>query len=123
MALGKVDQWYINKHQDLARIAGLDDSYSTLLFGNDCCSPDTISFHYVEHLETRVLYNVRHALLENPDMTDNELKTGMLKEWPTEFKDLGGYSRGLPDEMSQEEWEPLLAVMRKISSRSTQMEC
>jgi hypothetical protein len=123
MALGKVDQWYINKHQDLARIAGFDESYSTLLFGADCCSKDTISFHYVEHLEARVLFNVRHALVKNPDMTDNDLKASMIKEWPAGLKDLGVYSRGLPDEKSQEEWEPLLAVVRKISSRSTQMEC
>lgn len=122
MVVGKVDQWYINKHQDLKRIAGFDENYETLLFGVDCCSEDTISFHYVENLEARALFNARHGLLENPDMTDHDLKAMMIRDWPTSKEELGFYSHRLPDEKGNE-WELLLTVMRKISFRSKQVEC
>jgi hypothetical protein len=121
---GKVDQWYINKHQDLNRIAGFDKSYETILSGVDCCADDTISFHYVEHLETRVLYHVRQAVLDNPRISDSDLKAKMMKEWPVDVKDLGGYSRGLPSESNEKDWSELLSVLRKISTKNTkQVEC
>lgn len=120
---GKVDKWYLNKHEDLNRMAGFDKSYETLLTGVDCCADDTISFHYVEYAETRALYRIRNALLDNPSLSDDELKTMMIKQWPSDVKELGGYSRGLPHEKQQEDWSELLAVLRKISSPNTQMEC
>jgi hypothetical protein len=100
-----------------------DESYSTLLAGVDCCSQDTVSFHYVEYMESRALFATREALLKNPHMTDHELKAIMMTEWPRDNKDIGGYSRGLPNESDEEGWKPLLQVMRKISSRHTQREC
>ena len=103
LVTGKVDQWY------------LDLSDKENLFGEDCCSNNTISFHYVEHLETRALFATRKALLENPDMKDEELKTLMIQEWPTKQEDIGGWSRGLPDAKS-DVWPNLLTVMRKVST-------
>jgi hypothetical protein len=100
-----------------------DESYNTLLSGVDCCAQDTISFHYVEHLESRALFATRESLLENPHLTDHELKGLMLAEWPRDVKGIGGYSRGLPKETDEASWKPLLKVMRKISSRQTQREC
>lgn len=100
-----------------------DESYNTLLSGVDCCAADTISFHYVEYRESRALFATREALLKNPHMTNHEIKALMLAEWPRDFKEIGGYSRGLPKESDTEAWAPLIEVLRKISSRQTQREC
>jgi hypothetical protein len=100
-----------------------DESYNTMLAGVDCCSQDTVSFHYVEFMESRALFATREALLKNPHMTDHELKAIMTTEWPRENNEIGGYSRGLPKESDEGGWKPLLQVMRKISSRHTQREC
>lgn len=102
---------------------GVDNSYNTLLSGVDCCAPDTISFHYVESIEARALVATREALLKNPHITDHDLKAIIMAKWPRGQKEVGGYSRGLPEESDQEGWGPLLQVMRKISSRNTQREC
>jgi len=102
---------------------GFSSSYNTLLSGADCCAQDTISFHYVEFMESRALFATREALLENPHLTDHELKSLMMAEWPRKTKDVGYYSRGLPNENEFEGWMPLLNVVRKMSSRYTQREC
>ena len=120
---GKVDEWYQNKHKGMDQLIDTDKSYNTLLQGQDCCAEDTISFHYVEHLESRALFATREALLENPHMTDHELKSLMIAEWPKTPKEVGGYSRGLPEETDEQRWKPLLHTMRKISNRYTQREC
>jgi hypothetical protein len=123
MVSGKVDEWYKNKHKDLDAMMDTDSSYSILLSGVDCCAEDTVSFHYVEGIESRALFSTREALLENPHMSDHELKNLMLAEWPRERKDIGGYSRGLPTETDHNDWKPLLHVMRKMSQRHTQRDC
>ena len=120
---GKVDEWYNRKHVNMGQFKDFDSSYETLPSGEDCCSKDSISFHYVEAAEARALFSTRSALLNNPHMTDHELKSYMLIVWPTTFSDLGGYSRGLPNNDRVQDWKELLAVMRKISSRDTQHEC
>jgi len=120
---GNVDQWYLNKHQDMDKLPGFSSSYNELLLGADCCAQDTISFHYVEFVESRAIFATREALLENPHLTDHELKSLMLAEWPRKANEVGGYSRGLPNENDIEGWGPLLKVARKISSRHTQREC
>jgi hypothetical protein len=120
---GKVDEWYNRKHAEMDLFEGFDSSYNMLLTGEDCCSKETVSFHYVEHTETRALFSTREALLENPHMSDYELKSLMLKEWPTTKAQLGGYSRGLPHKEQDQDWRELLAVIRKISTRTTQREC
>ena len=80
LVTGKVEQWY------------LDLSDKENLFGKDCCSNNTICFHCVEHLEMHALFVTRKAVLENPDMKDEELKTLMIQEWPTKQEDIGGWS-------------------------------
>lgn len=100
-----------------------DESYNTLLNGVDCCSADTISFHYVEYKESAALFATREAVLKNPHITDHDIRSLMLAEWPHDFKEIGGYSRGLPKETDTEGWETLIKVIRKLSSRSTQREC
>jgi len=100
-----------------------DETYDTLLSGVDCCSAETVSFHYVEYRESRALFATREALLENPHMTNHQIMSLMIAEWPREFKEIGGYSRGLPKEADSEGWTQLIEVVRKLSSRHTQREC
>lgn len=104
LVTGKVDEWYIrlSEHENL--------------FGDACCSDNTISFHYVEHQETLALFATRQAVLKKPDMSDNELKQTMMRLWPNKRGDVGGYSRVLPPADDQETWPILLRVMRKVST-------
>lgn len=122
-----VDGWYVKKHQldDLPEDvrSGFDSSYSTLLTGPDCCSSETVSFHYIEYSETRALFAVRNALLKKKHMSDQELKDLMIELWPTDRKDIGGYSRGLPREENKEAWSVLLQTIRKISARESLGDC
>jgi len=120
---GKVDEWYLNKHDGVSALAGFDKSYDKLLFNQDCCSKDTISFHYVEWKESLALFAVREALLTDPHMTNHELKSMMIKEWPRDPKEIGSYSQGLPDDKDEKGWFSLLSVTRKISTRATQRDC
>jgi len=102
---------------------GFSSSYNELLPGADCCAQDTVSFHYVEFMESKALFATREALLENPHLTDLELKRVMVDEWPRKADEVGGYSRKLPNEDDRDGWKSLLKTMRKISSRHTQREC
>jgi hypothetical protein len=127
MVSGDVDAWYINKHQfeaipsDLR--TGFDTSYSTLLVGTDCCAKDSISFHYVEAKECLGLYKVQQALLDRPQVSDAELQIMMEQNWPTDARDVGGYSRKLPQSINQVEWSKLLMTLRNISTKETQTDC
>jgi hypothetical protein len=118
-----VDQWYVNKHQNVDRSHGGFDAYGTLLAGPDCCSADTVSFHYVEYKESRALFAVRNALLRNRYMSDKDLMHLMLELWPSEHKEIGGYSRGLPGDRNKQAWSDLLKTIRKISTKETQRDC
>ena len=69
------------------------------------------------------LFATREALLKNPHLPDVELKGLMTAEWPRERKEIGAYSRGLPEEGDDEAWKKVLQTMRRISSRLTQREC
>jgi len=121
---GKLDQWFFNKHtEEMAAKIGADASYATLLTGEECCAKSTISFHYVETHEAKALFATRERLLANPLMSDKELKSLMLAEWPKDKKDVGFYSHQLPDHANHEEWKPLLKTMRRITMRETQREC
>jgi hypothetical protein len=123
MVTGKVDKWYLDKHDNMDKMMDTDESYNTLLSGSDCCAQSTVSFHYVEFLESRAMFATREALLENPHMTEKELKHLMMAEWPKTQKEVGGYSQGLPRDTDKDAWKPLLHTMRKISSRYTQRDC
>ncbi|GKY99420.1 hypothetical protein MPSEU_000896700 [Mayamaea pseudoterrestris] len=116
---GKVDEWYNRKHKGMSTFEGFDISYETLLPGEDCCSKDSISFHYVEQTETRALFSTREALLKNPYITDHELQSYMMVGWPKSFAELGGYSRGLPNNNREQDWEALLAVREKLDDGIT----
>jgi hypothetical protein len=128
MVTGEVDAWYINKHRmdeevpkDLLK--GFDASYATLLKGTDCCSRDSVSFHYVESKEGKALYLVQQALLDQPKMPDSELISLMEQYWPSEQADVGGYSRRLPKKSKTEDWSNLVKVIRHISTKDTQRDC
>lgn len=120
---GKVDPWYLNKHQDMGQVTGFDTSYEQVLSGEDCCSKTTVSFHYVEPIETIALFSVREYLLHNPQLTDPELKILLHAEWPKTPQDIGFYSHGLPKPNDIAGWQQLLTVLRKISTRGTQRDC
>ena len=100
-----------------------DKSYNTVLSGVGCCAPTTISFHYVEYMESRALFATREALLHDPTLSDHKLKALMIAEWPQKSHEIGGYSRRLPNEHDEEQWKSLLDVMRKISLQDTQHIC
>lgn len=123
LVTGAVDEWYKKKHQGMDKMMKTDESYNTLLNGADCCAADTISFHYVEYRESMALFATREAILENPHITDHDIKAMMLAEWPRERHEIGGYSRGLPTDNDTDGWKSLIQVVRKISSRNTQRDC
>ena len=117
---GQVDKWYLEKHKveslpDVLR-RGFDDSYSELPSGSNCCSSETISFHYVEEKECRALYAIQHYLLDNPTISDANLKRYISDRWPHQKKEIGFYSRGLPDDEAS--WKHLLHSLRKIFTRA-----
>lgn len=120
---GDVDEWYRKKHVDMDKIAQFDPSYNELLKGEDCCSSDTISFHYVEWRESKALFAIQEQLLQNPRLSDHELKFAMQKEWPSSNSEIGFYSKGLPSDSDKEGWQSLLSTIRKISTRNTQGDC
>lgn len=115
---GKVDQWYLDKHQKLDEVMGVDaEHHHAPLSGAACCTPDTISFHYVEAAENLALDETRKRLASKPDMTDEELRAVMLELWPKEKKAIGYYAHGLPPgEDITEVWKDLLEVVRKITT-------
>jgi hypothetical protein len=119
---GQADEWYLNKHQGLAELAGFDESYETLLSGINCCAMDTISFHYVEWKESKALFAIGGELLANPHLSNHELKSMLQKEWPSKDqpKEIGIYSQPLPSKDDVEAWHALLVMLRRISTRKTQ---
>ena len=142
--MGTVDDWYMKKHAnfvvDLGSVArntraaaaktetttikGFDESYSKLLTGEACCSAETISFHYVESLENRALFQIRKALLQNPSMEDEALKDLMIQQWPKDRSEVGFYSQVLPAKGKQPEaWKEIMAVLRKISRKELDLQC
>uniref|UniRef100_A0A7S4J8K6 Uncharacterized protein n=1 Tax=Odontella aurita TaxID=265563 RepID=A0A7S4J8K6_9STRA len=118
-AMGSVDEWYLKKHKGLDVIFGPDRHHHQHmpLKGVDCCSVDTVSFHYVEHAETKVFHAVRKKLKENQEMTDDELKSLMISTWPI-GRDTGAYAHDLPDASMTEEWNTIIGIFRRISGSS-----
>ena len=117
---GHVDEWYKNKHVDLDEY--IPGHHNELGFLNECCSAGTISFHYVEHSETTALTRVLHDVRENPTITDDDLGNLLTDIWPKGFRNLGGYSHGLPPEKS-EQWNSMLTIIRRISAGPMKGEC
>lgn len=116
---GNLDQWYINRHD----VKAFPPSYKELLSGEDCCSMDSISFHYIEAKEARAMYKTRQFLLRNPRIPELDLKYRMASLWPADHKEAGFYSAALPEENDHQNWRALLKVMRKISMKENQCYC
>eukprot|EP00581_Thalassiosira_minuscula_P018505 CAMPEP_0183730742 /NCGR_PEP_ID=MMETSP0737-20130205/33591_1 /TAXON_ID=385413 /ORGANISM="Thalassiosira miniscula, Strain CCMP1093" /LENGTH=371 /DNA_ID=CAMNT_0025963319 /DNA_START=289 /DNA_END=1404 /DNA_ORIENTATION=- len=113
---GKVDDWYMNKHETLDNTLGLDTKYHhQLQSGAKCCSKDTISFHYVENGESIAFWNVLETIRQSPQSSDGEVKELMNKVWPRDKAGLGGYAHGLPGP-HMASWDDIIEVIRKISS-------
>ena len=112
---GEVDEWYLKKHDELDSILGVDTiHHHRPRAGVTCCSPNTISFHYVEAGESLAFWEVLQKVHEAPYMSDEEVKEIMNKVWPRDRAGLGGYAHGLPS-MHSNIWNALVHVVRKIS--------
>jgi len=134
---GDLDEWYRTKHRNMptwfttAQAAQSTQTtqstqstpYEQLLSGLDCCARGTISFHYVEYKESKVLFKTREALLHNPHLKDAILKYLMITHWPTKHSEIGTHSRKLPHNNDHHAWDALLGVLRNISTPQTQRPC
>lgn len=93
---GKVDDWFLNKHETLDNIFGVDAKYHHRpQQGDRCCSAQTISFHYVESGESLAFWEVLQKVRQSPLMAAGEIKELMNKVWPRDKEGLGGYAHGL----------------------------
>lgn len=113
---GSVDKWYIDKHEALDGIFGVDNAYHHKpRDGAMCCSASTVSFHYVEAAESLALWKVLETVHSNPTMSTEEIKQWMNEHWPVGRKELGFYSHGLPAPNSDGWWNGIVEVVRKIA--------
>ena len=116
---GNVDQWYLNKHQQLDSIFGIDERYHHMpQKGALCCSKDTISFHYVEAAENIAFWNILQKVKQQPDsISDEQIKKTMIQDWP-QRPEIGAYAHPIPASQSPV-WNDMIKVIRKISSGVT----
>ena len=113
---GKVDDWYLNKHDALDGVLGVDEIYHHKpQSGAMCCSPSTVSFHYVEGAECLALWKVLEVVHKEPTMTNAQIQSLMSDVWPVGRQNLGFYSHGLPDGMP-DSLKEVVEVVRKIAS-------
>jgi hypothetical protein len=111
---GNVDEWYINKHDALDGALGVDPVYHHKpQDGAMCCSSSTVSFHYVEGLESVALWKVLETVHSEPTMSTEEIKKLINDVWPVGRNELGFYSHGLPN--SNVWWNGIVEVVRKIA--------
>ena len=112
---GAVDDWYINKHDALDGVFGVDNvHHHKPQDGALCCSASTVSFHYVEAAESLALWKVLETVHSNPTMSTEEIKELMENTWPVGRSELGFYSHGLPAPNSDRWWNGIVDVVRKI---------
>jgi hypothetical protein len=94
--------------------------------GKECCSPQTISFHYVEFAETIALHATFQKILDvggASKITNDELQKFMISNWPKDKKDIGGYSHHLPPLGKKDVWENLLYVVKNIAPKNSFERC
>lgn len=121
---GQVDNWYERKHEmDPSIHKGFDPTYTNLLKGPDCCSTDSISFHYVEEKENRALFSIRHVVLNSRHISDQDLKELVKHNWPKTRAEIGAYSHGLPKDDDEQGWSDIIKTIRKISIRDQLGDC
>lgn len=113
---GSVDEWYLNKHVALDAVFGVDNvHHHKPQDGAMCCSPSSISFHYVEGPESLALWKVLEAVHSMPTMSTEEIMSMMIKVWPVGRENLGFYAHGLPAPSSSGLWDEIVKVVRKIA--------
>jgi len=122
MVTGNVDEWYKNKHRLLpfSNILDVDTRVKALLpSGIDCCGTYTVSFHYVEGNEARILYEITRWIVAQKRKGFSEIDVDtekMVRQmWPSTQKSLGFYAHQLPAENSVE-WKQFLHVLWDIST-------
>ncbi|KAL7535276.1 hypothetical protein ACHAXR_009844, partial [Thalassiosira sp. AJA248-18] len=112
---GKVDDWYMKKHETLDSVLGVDTKHHhQLQHGFKCCSKNTISFHYVEAGESLAFWEVMQNIRRSPNMSDGEIGELMNEVWPRDKDGLGGYAHGLPGPRLAI-WQDITHVVRLIS--------
>ena len=92
----------------------------------DCCSLDTISFHYVESAETVALTETLKKIMVNnksASLTDDDLKIFMQNIWPKNAREIGGYAQGLPPVTQSSTWNDLLFVVKNIAQGVVDTPC
>jgi hypothetical protein len=120
---GKVDDWYVNKHESLDDVLGVDTKYHhRLQDGSQCCSTRTVSFHYVEAGESLVFWDVLQKVHQSL-LSDVEIKELMNKVWPRDIEGLGRFAHGLPPISQLAVWDDITKVVRKVSFGMTPPSC
>ena len=98
--------------------------------GKKCCSSQTITFHYVEWAETLALHKTIQYILQHNNNNNNkqpisndELQSFVIQHWPTNKKDIGGYSHNLPPLSRKDVWDDLLFVLKHITPKTSFEPC
>ena len=113
---GNVDQWYLNKHDALDGVFGVDKvHHHKPQDGAMCCSSSTITFHYVEGPENLALWKILEAVHSEPTITTDKIIKLMIEIWPVRKHELGFYSHSLPTPDSKGWWNEIVEVVRKIA--------
>jgi len=123
MVTGDLDEWYRLKHKTFSENSFFGESfrsnYEFLPTGSECCSVDTLTFHYVEAEETLVIYDILQYLNLEQHAFFSDVKNFIQNSY-NDIEFLGGYSRPLPPETEEKEWDALLDVFQKLASEFTE---
>lgn len=112
VALAQYDEWYVNFHNNFAHMPGYFPF--ELVEGPDCCSRESISFHYVSAHEHFAFHRIRQKILAKPTASDSEIISWLKDSWPREKHELTPWSGKVPFEDSKK-LLLVINVLRKIS--------